>query len=604
MAITIENNLYPPIFESSYAPAFLYIESCKIYFSISDFNSADDLHQIYPLQISIRHQSTNQTALNQYLYPSEIKLSNYLIDQKGYYFQINPNDIQGGFNLNEYYKVQIRFTGAAAASPSNPNSGLNSWISENLSYFSEWSTVLLIYGISQPIIELKNFQTGPVNVFDNINIPVVGSVSFSSPRDKETVKSYQITVYEENTLLQDSGIIYIDSYNPSNEINYLFSYNFQYDTIYNMKIIITTKNLYQFTTDYLFKVVQSQREDFKVDLSIQPIEESGSFKIVLKSRQPFMETNYVYDNTQDLLTGTSIVLNITEPLGTFGAAYYISNNAQLLLYNGVSPIDDLSSGTKIILRRASSKTCFKEWEEISTFIIQNNLLSELILFDCTVEPGVWYKYQIVRYKTVDQALLISSIVSEKPYMVYTEDIFLTANNKQLKVRYNPQISNFSVKTSETLTETIGSKFPYIRRNGNVYYRTFSLSGTITFFMNAGDNLFKASKEQIYQENDIVNLYEEYNRQNHITPYSDFIYEKQFRKKVIDFLYADDIKLFRSLTEGNLLIKLMNITLTPNRSLNRMIYDFSCTAYEIDEETYINYIKHNIAINQSKEILQS
>jgi len=38
---------------------------------------------------------------------------------------------------------------------------------------------------------------------------------------------------------------------------------------------------------------------------------------------------------------------------------------------------------------------------------------------------------------------------------------------------------------------------------------------------------------------------------------------------------------------------MNISFTPNTTLSRQIYDFTCTAYEIDEFNYENCIKYSI-----------
>lgn len=603
MAITIENNLYPPIFESSYAPAFLYNDKCKVYFSLSEFNSINNLHRTYPLQIVVQKQNTNQTALNINRYPNGIKLSNIQVDTNGkYYFQITNEDIQGGFNLNEYYKVQVRLTGSNAETP-NPASGLNTWINNNLSYFSEWSTVLLIYGISEPVIQIKNFSTSSINTFDNINVPIVGTVSFNNSRDKEKLKGYQICIYDSNNnLLEDSGIKYTNNYQNSNEINYHLSYNYNKNVNYTLKIYIVTKNLYTSTVQYTFKIIDSSSDDFHATVTTQPIEESGCIKIRIVSSQIVSEVNYVYTNTNDLLTGKSLVLTLTDPnIGKFKSAMLLQSSSGLLLYNNSLPSQDLSQGTKIILRRSSSKTYFKEWEEIGQTIIQHPLVAELICFDYTVEPGVWYKYEIVRYKNIDQNILISSILTT-PVMVYTDDLFLSANNQQLRVRFNPQITNFSVKVSESSIETIGSQYPYIRRNGNTYYRTFGISGTITHFMNTNDNVFNASKKDLYKQDDILQLYKNFNEENNITLYKDFIYERDFRDKVIEFLYADNVKLFRSLTQGNIFVKLMNISLTPNRNLGRMIYDFSCTAYEVDANAYQNYAKYNVAIDKSKEIL--
>jgi hypothetical protein len=62
---------------------------------------------------------------------------------------------------------------------------------------------------------------------------------------------------------------------------------------------------------------------------------------------------------------------------------------------------------------------------------------------------------------------------------------------------------------------------------------------------------------------------------------------------MSFLYDDTIKLYRSGAEGNILIKLMDISLTPNETLGRMVYSFSCTAYEVADSTVENYDYYNI-----------
>ena len=100
------------------------------------------------------------------------------------------------------------------------------------------------------------------------------------------------------------------------------------------------------------------------------------------------------------------------------------------------------------------------------------------------------------------------------------------------------------------------------------------------------NLFKASKQQLYGE--YKQLYDNYNEQHKIDSYYDFVYEKYFRKKVIEFLYDGNIKTFRSLTQGNILVRLMDISFTPNTSLGRMIYSFSCTVYQVADNTIDNY----------------
>jgi len=62
-------------------------------------------------------------------------------------------------------------------------------------------------------------------------------------------------------------------------------------------------------------------------------------------------------------------------------------------------------------------------------------------------------------------------------------------------------------------------------------------------------------------------------------------------------------LFRSSTEGNYCVALLNSTLTPIDSLGRMLHSFNCNAYEIMEADYFIeelISKHN-NIGMSKDL---
>jgi len=90
---------------------------------------------------------------------------------------------------------------------------------------------------------------------------------------------------------------------------------------------------------------------------------------------------------------------------------------------------------------------------------------------------------------------------EEPVLLDCWDIFLSSKDKQLKIAFDPQITSFSTKIAESVVETIGSQYPFIRRNGKIKYRTFPLSGTITAFMDLGVNTFKSSKKNLYQDSE-------------------------------------------------------------------------------------------------------
>ena len=203
-------------------------------------------------------------------------------------------------------------------------------------------------------------------------------------------------------------------------------------------------------------------------------------------------------------------------------------------------------------------------------------------------------------------------------MCVFDDIFLTRNDCQLRIIFNPSLNEIKYNVSESQQNTIGAKYPFIKRNGANFYRSFPIGGLISSFMDTTDwydthyidpedrlyqtqyfdntkNEIKAfsSKSEIY--GDSKQLYNEYNNKNNITEYNDYIYEREFRKKVYDFLYQHNVKLFRATTEGNILIKLMNIDFQPIETLGRRLYNFSATAIEIDEANISNYDKYGIQI---------
>ena len=144
--------------------------------------------------------------------------------------------------------------------------------------------------------------------------------------------------------------------------------------------------------------------------------------------------------------------------------------------------------------------------------------------------------------------------------------------------------------SENKTDTLGSKYPYIKRNGAVQYRTFPIGGLISYFMD--DNNLFTSRPVEYGSSNITD-YNNFNKNNGIYSSRDYTYERLFRERVKQFLEDNNASLFRSPTEGNILIRLMEVNFSPNQNNGRMIWSFSATAYEIDEATVENLDNYGI-----------
>lgn len=531
------NNLYPPIFKKSYAPAFILTEGCTIYFTLSVYNSSEEIENNL-VQVVVQNQRTNHTSLNRELYPSGVKITTMKSEGNGEYsIQISNNDIQDNFQLNQFYKVQIRFTSTNLKQTPNleTKQSIDDWLNRNLQYFSQWSTVLLIKPISNLSVSSRalSLDQDTTSIVTTNNVIISGTVKQLDQNDYEGYKSYRIYIYDNNGfLLEDSGDQYFKN---ACEIQYNCKYDFQSGESYSLILQILTENL------YLKQIIKK----FQVNYI------------------PYSSFNAVITATMDNQKGCAVIT--------------LKNQIMTVL------------GTNIVIRRTSSKENFKYWEDVYTTLIQPNTFLDLIWEDYTVESGVWYKYSVVKRNKQNYRSLPIEI--RNPIMGDFEDIFLTTKDNQLKLRFDPQISSYSRVVSESLTETIGSKYPFIRRNGRINYRTFTISGTISYLMDIKNNLMHSSQDDLY--GDYSYLYKNYNIDNNINYYNDFIQQKNFRQKVLDFLYENNVKLYKSATQGNILVKLMNITLTPNNSLSRKIYTFNCTAYEIDEFNYDNCIKYNI-----------
>jgi len=59
-------------------------------------------------------------------------------------------------------------------------------------------------------------------------------------------------------------------------------------------------------------------------------------------------------------------------------------------------------------------------------------------------------------------------------------MFLSDKDRILKIRFNPKMNSFKNNIPEQKIETIGSKYPFIFKNGNVHYKEFPIGGLLSF----------------------------------------------------------------------------------------------------------------------------
>lgn len=678
MATTLVTTLYPPIVPDS-MPAFIRTGSCRIYFSLSSYNQAADIKNV---QISLVRQKTNQSAFNQTKYPSGIKITSLTLDDTkqdnyNYYVQISSDDVENGsFELDQFYKVQLRFTSIQASDldpPFEEDAGIDSWLIENIDYFSEWSTVCLIRGISYSNLQLNNLHSGNLNVLTKRLSNIIGEVSFYEPEETEYFKSYNIKIYSatepiipqqlqfknspwrfKNTLTSFNGQLPLH-FTFRNESSTLFeSLIGEKDIDQNFKLFYKWNNsqispfkVYQ--NKWILPTEQTDFQDIRIKDQEIPEEtkqwflnnailrtnDSNPIQLVFDSGDIYIDANTPgkidYDFNYELNDDSSYILEvkcITNNLFTLSQTFrlFTSYNPNQLLNanisvktnndNGLMKVQvdfydtDYSPRKDLIIKRTSSKFDFKQWENLKTIPFESIVEKGFVWYDSSVENGVWYKYRI--QQDDDEGKMIDS---EQTLMCIFEDMFLTTGERQLKVQLNPTVSNFKYNVTESQQVTLGSQFPFIKRNGDNYFRTFSIGGLISSLIDIDEwynnlsycettideeDLFNftepfTSKQQIYKNS--KQLYNQYNKSNNVNYFYDNIYERNFRQKVMDFLYKNNIKLWRSATQGNILIKLMDINLQPVNELGRLLYSFTANAIEIAVPNAENYKKYNVINNK-------
>lgn len=581
-------NLFPPTLETS-LPAFVAAGEayCRVYFSLSKFSSSSAA--IKSVHLSVVKQSSGQSVINKVdnVEKGRYRASGILIinsapkaveDVENYYYiDILNEDIKSGDSIGWQagwiYKIQIRLSEVEYSG----TPGQAAWLVAQASNFSEWSTYCTVKAIGQPRVKIPLFEfdsrlASSSNTDEEIPLSIstldfVGS--YSNEEDVgEILYSYRLYLYDANkNLIEDTGELYTNQYYSSNQMTHTMQTEFLNDTNYSLKLVYTTINKYSESCSFNLVINQSY------------IDTTDITAVTLDNVNSIPNSSFIESFNQ--LTS----LDLEESEGRICIKFYAKESE---IYNG-----------NICLRRASSKDNYLTWEDIKIVSCINQRVNNLSeIYDNTIESGVWYKYAIQTISTNGErgvmnpsdGSLVTPIIRNFQF-----SYLIGAGGQQLCLRYNNTMNSYTYNYSETKTDTIGGKYPFITRNGNMKYRTFPINGLISFNMDE-NNLFITDKE-IYCDSatkkpytNVINSYSNWRKEQESQVY-DFKREFDFREKVLAFLQDGKPKLFKSATEGNIIVRLMSVATQPNQTVNRMIASFTSTAYEVAEANLENYLKY-------------
>lgn len=542
-------NIYPPI-TKDYEPAFVANTSVKIHFKLSEFTTISTIKSV---QVLVVKQGSNQNMINnatddvvnrRYRTNNSVIILNRATtndatvktDDEGFYIELTNEDVN--FYIGGIYKVQIRVsTVDYSAQGGIPQ---NTWLTLNSDNFSEWSQPCIIkcIGVST-ILDSVSSTPQQIDTFE-----FVGRYTNVDP--SENLSSYKLQLLDNsNQILEETPTIQSNSYSKDrNSIQYSFKTILFPSNTYNVKLMYETINKYMGEETYTFSVDDFDRDDCR-------------FRI--------FTTEYNSDSALGLFdVGTFDTKQQEEEIGI----------VKLLIYD----TQETNFTGTIYVGRTDSKSGFNIWEDLFVLEYDNEVVNDYLI-DNTTESGIYYRYR-VQYKTEGRP---RSYSYELPSFLKRELFFSFLSGKdntQLCVKYDFLISNVDRPKEEAQIKTIGSPYPFITRTGNANYRTMSISGKISFTMDDNfiteQDLFGTSY-QLYSDKDVYNQFR----------------ERFFRQKVLDFLQDGEPKLFRSCSEGNVIVNVMDIKIAPNAITSRLICDFNGSLVEVAEDSVDNYKKYNL-----------
>lgn len=399
------------------------------------------------------------------------------------------------------------------------------------------------YCVTKPIgkvnINIPNFGYNGEKSVENNSILYLKNLDFigtySCDDNSELLNTYRVKLFNSNDeLIEDSSVLQAAPASPLQYFSYVIKHQCDFNVNYKLVFTYETQNKYSNTLSFVFRLQESYLDEIDVNV-------------------------ITYENDEEL-----IMKNITSP--------FQEDEEGRICYKLYSETDIYYTG-KLCIRRTDESSDFKEWEDLKIINIKNQKINELEPFyDYTIESGIKYKYGVQPIKDNGSRQLLK--ITENPIEREFEFSFLLGeDNQQLKLMFDETINTYKINISEGKTDTIDYQFPTISRNGKIYYKTFSLSGLISFNMDE-------SKSFMDFEHSIIDLYNK-------------TYERKFRQKVLDFLHDGKPKLFKSSTEGNLIIRLMEINCTPNQQLDRLVYNFSANCVQIANSNINEYETYNL-----------
>ena len=307
----------------------------------------------------------------------------------------------------------------------------------------------------------------------------------------------------------------------------------------------------------------------------------------------------------------------------------------------IRQLEEVSVSGLFVLERADSSDNFTRWQKIWKKQLTEAKSTQLLFTDYLIEQGVTYLYSL---RQINDSGIYSARDEAPKITADYEDTFLYDGYRQLRLRLNVDVPKLSRILSEQKKDMIGSKYPFIFRNGIIDYKEFQLKAMITAYNDNDNDAYEPwetddrirkdeaepgngyaehldpkaifiNKETIYKQDDTYPLndsfiygdsasslvapdliqykdgtYNNYRANSNIDLDNSYI-ERIYKLDVWHWLSNGKIKFFKSSQEGCYLLRLMNVSISPSARLGGLIHSFDSQVEEIGDVSDLEEVRY-------------
>jgi hypothetical protein len=645
MATYINTKLYPPIIGSNggFMPAF--VDKPKVAFSVSPYMSVSDVKAVHLTCITLKGGSNvvNSPSFVWSFSLSDEEGGCTYNKETGLYTIDMTKCLREGLSNNTFYKVQLRFdsTPETQETHSLQTGALSrSYINANLGNFSEWSTVAILKKVPNPVFCLSGetindrkgtSKTSSLN-YSKGTFSLEGTVDWQEKDtaiQAESLYSYQVKIrdVDTDTLLSSSDTYYTRDSKSANSVNYQVSTEGYKNSItshtFSATFNFVSSNGYEWSDTRYFTLSSytTSRSNYKPSIGASEILDQGGIEITvindvetnqtvsgfLRIKRSCSDSNYevwetlyckIVDNWE---AGDNGALKFEDFTVCAGCWYKYS--VQLDMY-----LNDILYSTKAV--KTENPVGLPDFHDAIIYRQGRHVPLRYNFKVSTLKPTVnrtkvdtlggkypkFVENGSINYKVLSVTGTISSQMDDAKYFMPDDMSTKTAlyNRKYLEglTIDDSTIQDISYEERVKKEEAEFSHYWSLTRKGafasedSTDKRCYNIEKSESYDTADSEDQYDLSLAEDFRRavKDGIVVKQGWHSQRRGGPSSsyNFLMERQFREELTAWLNDGEPKLFKSLTEGNLCVMFMDVSLTPNSTLGRRICDFSATMYQVEE----------------------